>query len=189
VGRLPGSPRRLAALLALAGATGLAAACDDGNISIDENTMSLGGEAEQASTWTPTAREPITLELIAPRTVARGAEVPIRVNVHNGSDRPIGVGFGLRRGFNVLVTREKGRADSSAVWSLPIFGGTARDPTVTDPLLPGRDTAFSVVWPGVDDAGRMVPPGAYRIRATVSAALVSTRQLWTDWTPVTVVER
>jgi hypothetical protein len=118
--------------------------------------------------------------------VQTGAEVPIRVRVHNGSDHPIGVGFGQRRGFDVIIARAIGRADSAAVWSLPKFFSPVRDATVTDPVPAGRDTVFSVIWPGVDDAGQKVPPGAYRVRATISAQLVSTRQLWSEWVPITV---
>ena len=172
------------ALIALAAT--LAAACGDTGILVDETTVNLGTDAEKAQTWQPTAQEPITIELTVPATVRQGAEVPIRVKVHNGSNRAVGVGFGQRRAFDVLVSRAEGRADSSAVWSLPKFYSPVRDVTVTDPVPPGRDTVFSVVWPGVDDAGQKVPPGAYRIRATVSAELVSRQQLWTPWVPITV---
>jgi hypothetical protein len=112
--------------------------------------------------------------------------VSIRVKVHNGSDRPVGVGFAQQNGFDVLVARASGPADSAAVWSLPKYVSTTRDAVVTDPVAAGRDTVFSVIWPGVDDGGRKVPPGAYRIRATVPAELVSRRQLWTDWVPITI---
>jgi hypothetical protein len=173
--------------LALAGALSASAgACGDAGILVEEGTVKLGTEAERAQTWEATAQEPITIELTAPATVKRGAEVPIRVKVHNGSTRALSVGFGRQRVFDVLVSRAQGRADSSAVWSLPTFYSTVRDVTVTDPVPPGRDTVFAVTWPGVDDAGRTVPPGASRIRATVSAELVSTRQLWTPWVPITV---
>ena len=164
----------------------LTTACGDVGILVDEATVNLGTDAEKAQTWQPTAQEPLTIELTAPATVRVGAEVPIRVKVHNGSDRPVGVGFGQRRAFDVLVSRAQGRADSSAVWSLPKLYSPVRDVTVTDPVAPGRDTAFAIVWPGVDDAGQKVPPGAYRIRATVSAQLVSRQQLWTAWVPITV---
>ena len=190
MGPLPRPTRRLAARLAAVPLAAASVACGDGNaISVNQETFKFGLEAERAPTWKPTATEPITIELNAPRTVARAAEVPIRVNVHNGSDHPVSVGFGQRRGFNVMVSRARGPADSAGVWSVPVYVSTTRDATVTDPLPPGRDTVFSIVWPGVDDAGRPVPAGAYRLRATVSAALVSTRQLWTAWTPITVVEK
>ena len=174
--------RRGAALLALAAT----AACGEAAILVDEGTVKLGAEAEKAAAWKPTAQEPISIELLTPATIRPGDEVPIRVKVHNGSDHPLGVGFGQRRGFDVIVARTTGRADSSAVWSLPKFFSPSRDATVTDPVAAGRDTVFSVIWPGVDDAGQKIPPGSYRIRATVSAALVSTRQLWTEWVPITV---
>jgi hypothetical protein len=174
--------RRGAALLALAAT----AACGEAGILVDEATVKLGADAEKATAWKPTTEEPISIELLTPATIRPGDEVPIRVKVHNGSGRPIGVGFGQRRGFDVIVARATGRADSSAVWSLPKFFSPSRDATVTDPVAAGRDTVFSVIWPGVDDAGQKVPPGSYRVRATVSAALVSTRQLWTEWVPITV---
>ena len=174
--------RRGGVLLALA----TVAACGEPGILVDEATVKLGSDAEKATAWKPTPAEPITIELLTAGTVQVGAEVPIRVRVHNGSDHPIAVGFGQRRGFDVLISRSQGRADSSAVWSLPKYYSPVRDATVTDPVRPGRDTVFSVIWPGVDDAGQKVPPGVYRIRATISAQLVSTRQLWTEWAPIVV---
>jgi hypothetical protein len=167
-------------------ALGVMTACGEAGILVDETTVNLGTDAEQAPEWKPTPQEPLTIELTSPPTARPGDEVAITVRVHNGSDRPVGVGFGQRRAFDVLVARAQGRADSSAVWSLPKFYSPVRDVTVTDPVAPGRDTVFSVIWPGVDDAGQKVPPGAYRIRATVSAELVSRRQLWTEWRTITV---
>jgi hypothetical protein len=174
------------AVVALLFVAAAAAACDDPGILIDQSTLELGTLAENAPTWQPTPQEPIRVSIEVPSTVRRGADVPVRVTVHNGSQHPIAVGFGQRRGFNVLVARAAGRADSAAVWALPRMFSPGRDVTVTDPLQPGRDTVFAVVWPGVDDAAQLVPPGSYRIRATVSAELVSTKQLWTEWAPITV---
>jgi hypothetical protein len=184
-GAAPSSLRRLTlgALAALA----TAAACGEvEGINVFQATLDLGKKSEQAAPWKPTDQEPISIELTAPAAVPAGAEVPIRVKVHNGSDRSVGVGFAQHHGFDILVARFGGPADSSAVWSLPKYVSTTRDATVTDPVAPGRDTVFSVVWPGVDDGGRKVPPGTYRIRATVPAELVSRRQLWTEWVPITI---
>lgn len=176
------------ALLALAAAAG--AGCEGTQVGtvMSETTFTLGKDAEQATTWTPTPEEPITIEMAAPTTTQPGVDVPIRVTVHNGSKRGLSIGFGQRRGLDLIIAHAEGPADSSAVWSLPKYFLASREVTVTDPLAPGRDTVFSVVWPGVDDSGQKVPPGAYRIRATVPAELVSTRRLWTPWVPITVRE-
>jgi hypothetical protein len=178
--------RRSAVLLTLTASVAGGAACDEGGIRAGEGTILLGAEAETTAAWTPTPESPITIALRIPATVRQGAEVPIEVRVHNGGKNPVSVGFGQRRAFDVLVTRARGPADSAAVWSLPKFYTPVRDVNTTEAVPPGRDTVFAVVWPGVDDAGRHVPPGDYRIRATVSAALVSTRQLWTEWVPFTI---
>jgi hypothetical protein len=170
-------------LLALAGAI---AACGEVGITPGPATISLGAQAESATVWTPTAAEPITLEVEVPDSVRSGAEVPITVRLRNGSGRPLRLGVTARRGFDVLVAQEGGRADSGAVWSPMTFYSAARDATVTDPLPAERDTAVTMLWPTVDDAGRRVPPGTYRVRATVIAELLSTRQLWTDWARVRV---
>ena len=126
------------------------------------------------------------MALEVPPSVRRGENVPIRVVIHNGSRTPLSIGFGQRAGFNILVAHATGRADSSAVWSVPRYMFPSRDATVTDALAPGRDTVITTTWPGVDDASQLVPPGSYRVRATVSAELVSTRQLWSEWAPITV---
>ena len=178
-------PRRLPRLAAL-GAVALLAGCEEPGILVDQATVDLGAEAERATTWAPTAEDPIRLELEVPATARAGDEVPIRVHVRNGSTRPMGLGFGERRGFDVILSRAAGRADSAAVWSPPRFYTAMRDVTVTDPLPPGRDTVFTVIWPVVDDAGQKVPPGDYRIRATVAAELVSRRQLWSEWKAIRV---
>ena len=191
VERTPRGTRSPLPLLTLGAVVALAtaAACGDtGGINVDEGTVSLGRQADKATTWKPTEKEPISIELAVPSRVPAGAEVPIRVKVHNGSDHPIGVGFSQQHGFDILVARPSGPADSGAVWSLPRYVTTTRDATVTDPVAPGRDTVFSVIWPGVDGGGRKVPPGDYRIRATVPAELVSRRQLWTDWVPITIAK-
>ena len=184
--------RRLAVTLSVAGgavAAAVSGACGEGAVRLSQSTFDLGVEAKKAITWKETPQEPISLELSAPSTIARGSEAPIRVRVRNGGSRPIAVGFGQQRGFNVMVARAEGPADSAAIWSLPAMFNPARDVTVMDPLRPGRDTVFSVVWPGTDDGGRPVTPGAYRLRATLSAELISTRQIWTEWKPITVVEK
>jgi hypothetical protein len=174
------------ALLGAVPAAAVAAGCGERGIVIEKHTMDFGGKAQAARTWVPSPDEPITLKLEAPPSVRRGEEVPIRVIVRNGSQRPVAVGFGQTTGFNVLVARAAGRADSAAVWSLPVYFTATRGATVTDPLQPGRDTVFTATWPGIDDRAQFVPPGSYRIRATVSAELVSTKQLWSEWTPITV---
>ena len=176
----------LATIVAATVATTSLAACGETGILVDQETVDLGTESEKATTWVPTAQEPIRVELEVPATVRHGDEVQVRVRVHNGSDRPMGIGFAQRRGFDLLLARAEGRADSSAVWSPPRYFSATRDLTVTDPVPPGRDTVFTVIWPVVDDAGQKVPPGDYRIRATVAAELVSRRQLWSEWTPIRV---
>ncbi|MBV9878853.1 MAG: hypothetical protein JO180_00070 [Gemmatirosa sp.] len=175
--------------LAVAGA----AACDvQAPIIASNETFALGLKSAYARAWKPTATEPVTLEMTMAPTVKRGGRLPIRVRLHNGSTRPIAIGFGQRHGFDLIVAMPDVRADSGAVWS-PYKGGDVgsvandNDVTITDPLRPGADTTFEVVWPVQDDDGRDVPAGRYRVRATVAAELLSTRQIWTSWVPVEVL--
>src|SRR5207248_11427329 len=127
-------------------------------------TLDLGASAARAKTWTPTDREPVTLEMEMAGTAAYGQMVPIRVRVHNGTPRPVAIGFGQTQGFDVLVAQVGVRPDTGAIWSPIKMPSTSRDATITDPLQPGRDTTFEVMWPGTDDLGHSVPRGRYRVR-------------------------
>jgi hypothetical protein len=179
-------PRRILSLAAMATTAALGAACGDASMLPSAETMALATRAMRARTWEPTPDEALTLQLEVPPSVKRGDVVPIRVHLHNGTPRPVAVGFGATQGFDVLVARVGQRADSGSVWSPLKMPSTASDVTITDPLQPGRDTTFEVRWPVTDDQGHSVPVGRYRVRAFVAAALLHTREIWTPWTPLEV---
>ena len=161
--------------------------CGDVTLAANNETSVLAANSLSMKTWVPSAEEPVTLTLETPASARSGGLVPVRVHLHNGTQRPIGIGYGQTQGFDVLVAQVGTRADSGAVWSPIKMPTTSRDATVTDPLPAGRDTTFEVTWPGTDDFGHSVPPGKYRIRAVVSAGLLKTRQIWTRWQPIQIV--
>ena len=168
-------------------AAALPAACDAGaGFYTNDQTANLARRAARAETWQASEREPVTLTLDLPGTVKQGATAPLRVRIHNGTPRPLAIGFGRSQGFDVLVAQIGVPADSGAIWSPLKVGSTSRDATVTDPLRPGRDTTFEVLWPTSDDLGHPVPPGRYRVRAMVAAELLRTRQIWSEWKPIEV---
>lgn len=175
-----------AAILAAGTAAALAACDGEATIQPNEETLRLAETAARAKTWTPDSLEPVTLDLEMPSSVARGGVLRMRIRLHNGTSRPIAIGLGRGQGFDVLVAQTRVRADSGAVWSPLKLYSTSGDVTITDPLPPGRDTTFEVPWPTSDDLGHSVPPGRYRVRATVDAELLKTRKIWTAWTPVVV---
>jgi hypothetical protein len=183
----PRPSRAPAVGLALLAATVAATtACETDGFYTNIETMSLATQAARAETWESSEQEPVMLTMDVPASVKQGTVAPIRVRVHNGTPRPLAIGFGRSQGFDVLVAQIGVRADSGAIWSPLKMKSTSRDATVTDPLRPGRDTTFEVQWPTTDDLGHSVPPGRYRVRAMVSAELLRTRQIWSDWKPIEV---
>jgi hypothetical protein len=173
-------------LLGFVGAVGTVAACESGAVVMpEEYTMALGRLAERAATWQPSEREQVTIRLDLDTVVEPEKPVPITITVHNGSGRPISIGFGRQDAFQVLVARRTGRADTAAVWS-PGPTTNMSPEIVTDPLRPGQDTVFQVTWPAQDDFGHYVPPGKYRVRAYVAAQLLQTNRIWTDWRQIEV---
>lgn len=184
--RHPSRAARPFGLVASATAILAAIACGTPTLAANEETTTLAVNSLRMKPWVPTAEEPVTLSLEMPSTAKRGAMVPVKVHLHNGTDRPIGIGFGMNQGFDVIVAQSGTRPDSGAVWSPMKMPSTARDATVTDPLQPGRDTTFVATWPGTDDFGHTVPAGKYHIRAMVSAGLLRTRQIWTRWQPIQI---
>jgi hypothetical protein len=178
---------RRAAIVGAVGASLLAAACeDDGMMRPADDTIALGRLAEQARAWTPTEREQVTITLDMDSVIEHERPTPIRITVHNGSGRPISIGFGRQDAFQVLVARLGGRADTAAIWSPGATGSLARDAVITDPLPPGRDTVFQITWPAQDDAGRFAPPGRYRVRGYVAAELLRTNRIWTPWKQIEI---
>jgi hypothetical protein len=182
----PSSLARPAVLAAVVVVPTVVACSGDVTIAPSDETRSLAAAAESAKTWAPSEAEPVTLHLDVPSTVRRGARVPIRVTLHNGSTRPVAIGFDKTQGFDVIVARMGMPADSGPVWSRMKLEQFGTDVTITDPLRAGRDTTFTAIWPGTDDLGHIVPTGHYRLRATVQASLLETRQMWTPWVPVEV---
>ena len=183
------SPAPLSAarrLIPLAGVALLAAACEaDGTLRPEEDTITLGRQAERATTWAPSEGEQVTLRLDMDSVIEHKKPVPITITVRNGTGRPISIGFGRQDAFQVLVARGTGRADTAAIWS----PGPTRNMSpeiITDPLRPGRDTVFQIIWPVQDDFGHFAPPGRYRVRAYVAAKLLRTNQIWTAWRHVEV---
>jgi hypothetical protein len=172
-------------------ATSLAVAACGGESAVytNEETNQLAAGAARAKTWTPSDREPVTLALEMPTAVAQGGVLPIRIRIHNGTTRPLAIGFGRTQGFDVIVAQTGVRADSGAVWSPLKLYSTSRDATLTDPLPAGRDTTFDIQWPTTDDLGHTVRPGRYRVRAMVAAELLQTRQIWTAWQPIDVTSK
>jgi hypothetical protein len=171
----------------------VAAACTERQRALDElqrvqHTEELGREADTAGVWRPTARDPLTLKLSVPARAPRGALVPVRVLLHNGSRRPVAVGLGQFEDVEVLVSRVDKPAGEGAVYGPMQLQGQrpSRGSVMTDAIPPGRDSAFQVLWPQTDDMGHQVPPGPYRVRAVVNAQLVGRQRMWTDWAVVTV---
>jgi hypothetical protein len=165
----------------------LAVACS-GEVVIQPSdaTRLLAAQAGRAKTWEATEREPVTLRVDMPSAARHGEPVPIRVTLHNGTTRPVAIGFGKTQGFDVVVTRAGMPADSGAVWSPMRMSEFSGDVTITDPLRAGRDTTFGETWPGTDDAGHIVPRGRYQLRAMVTAGLLDIRQMWTPWVRIEV---
>lgn len=164
------------------------------DLSLDEmqrlqSTEDLGRQADTATVWRSTADDPVTLTLSVPARTARGTPVPVRVLLHNGGTRPVSIGLGQNEDMEVVVSRVDRPAQQGAVFGptqLPGRVQRARATVVTDPIRPGRDSTFEILWPQTDDLGHRVPPGPYRLRAVVNAQLVGTRRLWTDWATVVV---
>lgn len=171
----------------------LATACG-GDLSLDElqrfqATEEMGRQADTATTWHPTADDPVMLTLAVPARAARGTPVPVRVQLHNGSGRPVSIGLGQNEDVELLVARVDRPARQGALFGpaqLQMREQRGRATVVTDPIRSGRDSTFEVLWPQTDDLGHRVPPGPYRVRAVVNAQLVSSRRLWTDWATVVV---
>src|SRR5689334_17595278 len=110
------SPRT--AVLAAVIVVPIAAACSgEGVIAPSDATRLLAAAAEQAKTWQPTERVPVTLRVEGPAVVRNGAVVPVRVTLHNETERPLAIGFERTQGFDVVVTRAVVPADSGPVWS------------------------------------------------------------------------
>lgn len=171
----------------------LATACG-GDLSLDElqrfqATEQMGRQADTAKTWQPTANDPVTLTLTVPKRVARGTPVPVRVLLHNGSARPVSIGLGQNEDMELLVARVDRPARQGAVYGpaqLQEQQQRGAATVITDPIRPGRDSTFQVLWPQTDDLGHRVPPGSYRVRAVLNAELLGSRRLWTDWATVVV---
>jgi hypothetical protein len=178
---------RTEVLAAAAVVVPLVVACS-GEVVIQPSDASrqLATQAEGAKTWEPTEREPVTLRVDVPSVARHGEPVPIRVTLHNGTTRPVAIGFGKTQGFDVVVARAGMPADSGVVWSPMRMSEFSGDVTITDPLRAGRDTTFGETWPGTDDAGHIVPRGRYQLRAMVTAGLLDIRQMWTPWVPIQV---
>ena len=167
----------------------LVAACG-GDLSLDElqrvqTTEELGRQADTAATWHPTAEDPVTLTLTVPGRAARGVPVPVRVRLQNGSTRSVSVGLGRNEDVELLVSRVDRSAQQGAVFG-PAQLQRGRATVGSDPIRPGRDSTFEVLWPQTDDIGHRVPPGSYRVRAVLNAQLLNRRRLWTDWATVVV---
>jgi hypothetical protein len=181
----PHSPLRRRRAIAL-GALTAAAACGDVGVTPGDYTIALATESLQATTWVPTAAEPVSVELVMPRSIVGHEPVSMQVHIHNGSAHPLSIGMAQREPFQILIAQRGVRADSGAVWSPGSVFQVSRGAVITDPLPAGRDTVFEMKWPVQDDAGRFVPPGHYRVRAYVSANLLAAQRIWTDWIPLEV---
>jgi len=173
-------------LLSLLPVAAAVAACDvDVTLRPEEDTMALGRQAQNATTWAPTEQEQVTIRLEMDSVVEYKQQVPIRITVHNGSGQPLSIGFGRQDAFQVLIAHAEGRADTAAIWS-PGPTRNVSSEIVTDPLRPGQDTVFQVIWPTQDDFGHFAPPGRYRVRAYVAAQLLRANRIWTEWQGVRV---
>lgn len=189
----PALRARGASLLLLAAACALAA-CAEPQLTLDQlqryqDTEALGGQADTAGAWRPTSADPVTITLSVPAQVPRGVPVPVQVLLHNGSVRPVSVGLGQREDMEVVISRIDKPARQGAVFGpmqLRNQQRRARATVVTDPILPGRDSTFQVLWPQTDDLGHRVPPGRYKVRAVVNAQLLARQRMWTNWATVTV---
>jgi hypothetical protein len=174
----------------LVGAVTVLAACGDQEPAALDDSRDLGARSDSAATWQPTEGFPVTITLDAPAQVRGGEPTPVRLRVHNGSIRPISIGFrtGREESYEVLIAKDGGVARDSVVWSsVAMQADASTTTTLTDPVRPGRDTVLTTTWPGTDDTGFALPPGRYRVRASVAAELFDKRRLWTDWQPLAVV--
>lgn len=99
---------------------------------------------------------PLVLLLDAPATVRAGEEVPIAATLVNRGAAPASVP-GVQP--DLVVTR----ADGGKVWRSGRHEPSA--PPAATALRPNEMRGTGYTWNQRDDAGRLVPPGAYRIRA------------------------
>lgn len=175
-----------AALLAGACFAAVGACAELNGVAVEADTITLGGRADSAEAWVPTKDEPVSVALEMGPVATPNKTHPIRVRIHNGSDKPLAIGYGRSQGYTLLVALAKGTAREGAVWSPGQGGSLSTDATITDPLRAGRDTAFVVNWQVTDDGGHGLAPGRYRARALVFARLLRTQQVWTAWVPFEV---
>jgi hypothetical protein len=129
----------------------LATACDRG---ADRASPADGGTLAGSDT----AAGAMVLLLDVPSSTKLGDEVPIAVTlVHRGAAPELG-----HVSPDVVVTRD----DGSEVWR------RSRHAAVAPPSPAPRGSEMrgsGYVWDQRDDAGRPVPPGAYRVRAEAAA--------------------
>lgn len=191
------TPRRRWATRATAAAlpaVATLAACGELGLQADVKSILLAQHADTASDWKPTATTPATIGVRAPARIRVDSALVVQLLVHNGGDNRVALGYAEGGRGEMVVARGAaqgegaltGRPSDHVVWSTATTQ-PGRDPTITDGLPPGRDTTFTVRWPGTDDGGHPVPPGRYRYRVALPVKLVGVDRLWSPWQEVEVV--
>jgi hypothetical protein len=110
-----------------------------------------------------TARDSLDLVVEVPERVGAGEAVPIRLVVENASGDAVTLYLtGRPIAFDVEVTDASGEV----VWRR-LEGQVASMVLQIRELAAGERLVFEAVWDQRTSAGRLVPPGAYRVRGVL----------------------
>jgi hypothetical protein len=105
----------------------------------------------------------LRLRLLAPAQVRQGEPVRFTLLIVNAGDRPAVLYLqGRPPAFDLLVRDGSG----TVVWRR-LAGATIQMVLGLRDLAPGETLEFEDAWSQVDQAGRPVPPGRYRLAAAV----------------------
>jgi hypothetical protein len=107
----------------------------------------------------------LRLTLAFPDTVRVGDEVSITLRVENITDRPLDLYLtGREVTFDIIVSAERG----DTVWRR-LQGEVIPMTLRLESIDAGGSLERAATWPGVDQDGRVVAVGAYRVRGALLA--------------------
>lgn len=106
---------------------------------------------------------PLAFDLaVAPEAVTAGKDVTLTLRVTNSSLQPVTVTFNSGQRFDFHIS-----GPVSWTWSRDRFFTQAIEHRT---WAPGETREFTVTWAGVDDAGKPVPAGTYKVAAVFTGA-------------------